>query len=375
MAEADHDGAGSGPASANPYAALLGAGGSTEPYPGDDDFTIKKGAVTKLGADVAAQAAPLAASGDAIKRIPLSDLSFGLVGYPLNAAHVQAKDTATNALQGCKDVLDSWQTALEGVVSYVTMKEQESTLRRGGGGGTDLDDLLAGLGGKHGPGADLGGLDLGDTGLGKTGLGSTGLGDIGAGDLGDLGDLGSTGNGDVGGDTGGTAPDLPSIDQPTIDDPTVDDPTAGLPSLDQPTLTDPGTTDPSTTTPTLGGNNGTGLAGYDPTTTPVPRPTLGDPAAGGNSSYDPRAVPPEVRTGTGTPYSMGSGGAAGPGAGTAAGRATGSGGMPFMPFAPMGGTGHEGDKGRERGASVNEDESTWQGDEDIAPPVIGLEEG
>jgi hypothetical protein len=51
-------------------------------------------------------------------------------------------------------------------------------------------------------------------------------------------------------------------------------------------------------------------------------------------------------------------------------------GMPMMPFAPMGGGGGGGNdqQDRERGPQLGEDESTWLGDEDIAPAVIGMEE-
>ncbi|MEV4459413.1 hypothetical protein, partial [Microbispora sp. NPDC049633] len=52
-----------------------------------------------------------------------------------------------------------------------------------------------------------------------------------------------------------------------------------------------------------------------------------------------------------------------------------AGGIPAMPYAPMGGAGSgDQDKERERGVAVPEDESTWFGDEDVAPPVLGMQE-
>jgi hypothetical protein len=354
MAESDGN-------TADPYAGLTtGLSGPIHPRTMDPGFKMTYSEVTRLGKHVAGHGPALSASGAAIDNIRLANFAFGAIGQPLSGAHDTVRTGAADAMKKCKEVLDSWKSALDGVIDNTKKAEQKSSNGGGNGPGpygglpdvpgfgtSGLGDGLSGIG-KPDFGDGTGGLVKGTPGLGDAGLPSTELPSTG---------LPST--------------DLPSTDLPSTDLPSTGLPSTGLPSTDPPDLNQPGLDgtapklDPSDiSTPSLSiGDKGSNLADFTPAT-----PTGTEPRATG-STFGPGEVP------MGASYSTGPGPASGVTSGIT-GRGVSSGGAPFMPLPPMmgGGMGSDGEKGRDRGASVTEDEATWDGHHDLAPPIIGLEE-
>lgn len=201
---------------------------------------------------------------------------------------------------------------------------------------------------------------------------------------GDLGGLDTPGTGGLPDPTlpgaDGTGPKLPD---PSGTDPKLPDPNALDPSAMNPKLTDPSALDPRTAS-ALDPNGVTGDLGKqnlglpDPTKTALSGYNPGDLTAGqsrlpGPTTWTGDGQGPGISTNGayagGTAGGSLSGGALrGAGAG-----AMGAGGMPMMPMVPpSGGAGEQG-KERDKMAGRGEDEGVWVGDEDIAPPVIGME--
>lgn len=374
----------------NPFAGLAatlgGSGGAVNPRLADPEFYMDRGQMTGFANRVVTHGEALTDMAAGIRKIHLPVGTFGVIGGSLNGVHSKVRDDAAEAVTKGRQVLDSWKKALDQARSNA--EEAEKASKTGNGNG----DGLNGLGG----GAKAGGL--------PKGLGLGGMPKLGANGGVDPKDLGKglgddwkqpdlSGKGPSGSDLPGTNPngtDLPGTDLPNTNLPPTDlpntDPGGGLNQngLNQNGLNGTGL-DPNATglqTPKIPGD--TALSGYNPS---LP------PAATTPPGFDPSAYGPG---GTGTGTGTGSGGAGGYGStgygssagygsgaygsGTAsgsggAGRA-GVGGVPAMPYAPMGAGAGSGDEGKDRarGPAVPEDESTWFGDEDVAPAVLGMQE-
>ncbi|GGO18028.1 hypothetical protein GCM10010116_36350 [Microbispora rosea subsp. aerata] len=376
----------------NPFADLaasMGAsGGAVDPRLADPEFFMRYSEVGKFANRVASHGQALSETSRAIKSIDLPMGTFGVIGGGLNGVHDRLRDQAAEAIAKGKAVLDSWKLALDKAVENAKEGEKQSSGKTGKGGldglgggakGAGLPKGL-GLGGglpKGGPGSGLPAdwkLPKGNPGTGLDGLeqpdlpGSNGLPGSGGGgyDLPDPGDLPGTGldpngpygpNGPGPGDGlgGGLDPNGLNVNGP------------GRTGLDQNAL--------NPQAPNIPG--GTALSSHTPTSPAMPKlPDLGV------SGYGPTDYPPVTRTGTGSggyvPGGYGSGAygaGVSPGYGGAGRTGIGAGGIPAVPYAPMAGPGNGGDgKERDRGPALPEDESTWFGDEDVAPAVLGMQE-
>lgn len=363
----------------NPFAGLatsMGAGGAVDPRLSDPEFKMDYGEVTKFGNDVAGRGQVLADTSGRIKNIHLPMLTFGVIGGGLNGVHSQLRNQTADAVAKGKEVLESWKSALDQAVENAKEAEKQSS------GGTGKD-------GTKGPGIDPKSLGLGGGGMPKVG---SGLGDnwklpkdkLGT-DLDDslrhpdlpdgstLPTPGGNGNGldpdgnGLGGN--GLDPNGNGLGGSGLDPNGTGLGRTGLDGLDQNGL--------NTQNPT--GPGGTALSAYNPNPASVPTvPNLGTTGYG-PGDYTTGNWPGTGGTGTGTggygSGTSGTGGAAG--YGTAGRGGVGTGGMTGMPYAPMAGAGagsNDDGKERARGPAVPEDESTWFGDEDVAPPVLGMHE-
>ncbi|MEN3535404.1 hypothetical protein AAH991_09870 [Microbispora sp. ZYX-F-249] len=361
----------------NPFAGLattMGSGGAVDPRLTDPEFKMNYGEVAKFGNDVAGRGQVLADTSGRIKQIHLPPLTFGVIGGALNGVHSQVRNQAADAVAKGKDVLESWKAALDQAVKNAKEAEKQSSGDTGKGGPNGL------TGGPKGAGLPKG-LGLGGGGLPKgAGLGDgwrlpkdTPGADLDTGlkhpDLPGTGDLpGPGGNGGLpgaggpdGGGLGGSGLDPDGLGRTSLDGLGQN----GVNPLETPKLNAPGDTS---------------LSAHNPNLPSVPTlPTTPATPGLGPAGYGPGDYPAGTRTGTGG-YGAGYGPAVyGPGGGLGAGGAgrpgAMAGGIPAMPYAPMGGAGSgDQDKERERGTAVPEDESTWFGDEDVAPPVLGMQE-
>ncbi|MEU6407421.1 hypothetical protein [Microbispora sp. NPDC046933] len=365
----------------NPFAGLAtsrGAnGGAADPRLADPEFFMRYPEVGKFANRVASHGQTLADTSAAIKNIHLPMGTFGAIGGGLNGVHSTLRDQAADAVAKGKEVLDSWKTVLDQAVENAKEAEKQSSGGPGKGGLNGLD------GGPKGAGLDPKGLGLGGGGLPKGGPGS-GLGDDwklpkdkpGTGlddslkrpDLPDPSTLPGP---------GGSGGDLPSTGDPNGNglDPNgngIDPNGNGLGGSGL----DPNGLDPNALNlqaPATPG--GTALSAHNPAPPTVPTlPDLGTTGYG-PGDYSTGIRPGAGGTGTGA-YGTGAyGTGASPGYGGAGRAGIGAGGMPAVPYAPMAGAGSGGDdKDRERGPAVPEDESTWFGDEDVAPAVLGMQE-
>ncbi|MEV5742035.1 hypothetical protein AB0L30_18470 [Microbispora rosea] len=373
----------------NPFAGLANTmytGGAVDPRLTDPEFKMDYPEVTKFGNDVAGRGQVLADTSGRIKNIHLPMLTFGVIGGSLNGVHSQVRNTTADAVAKGKEVLESWKAAVDQAVKNAKEAEKQSSGDNGKGGkpglpggpkAPGLDPKKLGLGGglpKTGPGSGLGndftlpkdklGTDIDDSlshpdlpdgstlpGPGGNGDGLPGPGDVNGDGLGGSGlDPNGSGLGQDGlGRTG-----LDGLGQNNVN------------PLETPKLNNPGDTALSSYTPnpsslpTPPPVPDLGTTGYGPGDYSANRPGSGGYGSGGN--------------GSGTYGSGAYGSGAGPGA---AGRAGGgAGGIPAMPYAPMGAGAGSNDDGKERtrGPAVPEDESTWFGDEDVAPSVLGMQE-
>ncbi|MCG5218942.1 hypothetical protein [Streptosporangium sp. KLBMP 9127] len=322
-------------------------GAAVDPRLMDPEFHMEHGAVRTLGDDMAGRGQNLSELRDTLKGIDLAPYTFGLIGGGLNGAHGSVRDTAADALTSGKDVLESWKKALQDVADNSEDAELASTAPEDpleefpGGGGTI-------------PGFDPSALGGTDPNLPDPNLPDPNLPDP-------------------------NVPD-PNAPDPNVPDPNVPDPNAPDPNVPDPNVPDPNAPNPNA--PNTSGLNpddptGTRLAATDPNALRQPViPDLRTPTPD-SVPVDQRNVGPGVRNGLGGSSSTGG---VGPGAASGLGNAarglgTAASGMPMMPFAPMmGGSGNQDGQDRDRGAALNEDESTWLGDEEVAPPVIGMEE-
>ncbi|MCF6467753.1 pentapeptide repeat-containing protein [Nonomuraea sp. MG754425] len=277
---------------------------------------------------------------------------FGVIGLGLAKAHDQAIERQSFALVQGKKALESWKEALKAADENYREAEEESRrrIRKSNNGPFDVER------GEEGPGAP--GIDLPD---------SPGMPDADLPDA-DLPDA-----------------DLPGTDLPGGDVPGTDLPGADLPDGDPSGTGLPGGDLPGTDTP------GTDLG--NPNLSAVDEPNMKVPDIGatlnpeqdktGLSSFDPNqqlAGPPNADSRAGTTWgSPGSGGVGSTGANgprmpgmTTPGAMTG--GMPMMPMTPMAGAGNGTDeRDRETNSLLSEDEGVWDGDEEIAPEIIGKE--
>ncbi|XVQ87386.1 hypothetical protein ACQP2K_08225 [Microbispora siamensis] len=356
----------------NPFAGLatsMGMGGAVDPRLADPEFKMDYGEVTKFGNDVAGRGQVLADTSGRIKNIHLPMLTFGVIGGSLNGVHSQVRNTTADAVAKGKEVLESWKTAIDQAVKNAKEAEKQSS---GGHGKVDLP------GGPKGPGIDPKGLGLGGGGLPK-GPPGAGLGNDWKLPKDKLGtdvddslrhpDLPDTSKlPDPGGNGTGLDPNGTGLNGSGLDPNGTGLGKTGLDGLDQNGLNTQGLTSPG----------GTSLSSYNPNPASVPTvPNLGTTGYG-PGDYTTGNWPGTGGTGTGGYGSgasgYGTGGAAG--SGTAGRTGVGAGGMAGMPYAPMAGAGagSNDDKERTRGPAVPEDESTWFGDEDVAPPVLGMQE-
>ncbi|MEU7691309.1 hypothetical protein OHB01_17020 [Microbispora hainanensis] len=376
----------------NPFAGLantMNTGGVVDPRLVDPEFKMDYPEVTKFGNDVAGRGQVLGATSGRIKNIHLPMLTFGVIGGSLNGVHSRVRDQTAEAVAKGQEVLESYRPAIDQAVENAKEAEKQSSGGPGdphqpglpgGPKAPGFDPKKLGLDGgglpKTDPGADLGK----DLTLPKDKLGNGLDDDLPRPDVPDgssLPDPGDIGDGLPGpGDPDGNGPGGSGLDpngglgQNGLGSTGLDGlGQNGANALETPKLNNPGDTSLSSynpnplQTPTPPSVPDLGTTGYGPGDYSLNRPGSGGYGSGGYGSG-------------GASYGSGASGAGG-GLGSGAGRAGGgSGGIPAMPYAPMGmGAGSNDDgKERTRGPAVPEDESTWFGDEDVAPPVLGMQE-
>ncbi|GAA2207378.1 hypothetical protein GCM10009850_028360 [Nonomuraea monospora] len=280
--------------------------------------------------------------------------SFGVIGYKVAIIHDKAIERHSSALEEGNKALESWKVALKkaaanyrdaddaGGAPPPTQTGPDPTLGPGPGldgtPGPEMPEM---------PEADPSSPDLPDAGLPDAGLPDSGLPDSGLPDT----DLPNT---DLPG-TDSLSPDLPDAGTPGTDLPTAQVPSAGSPD------------DLNTKVPDLDSvlnpqQDKTDLSSFDPRTQQpngVPNPSLVDTSTRPGTTY-------------GSPTGSGAGAGLRPSGMSAAG-SMGS-GMPMMPMMPMSGAANGNDERDREGSSLlSQDEGVWDGDEDIAPEVIGQE--
>jgi hypothetical protein len=323
--------------------------GMDNPHAMDPKLHMEYAEVRGLGENVAGQGQNLDTMSGRLKGLDLNVYTFGLVGGPLNAAHDHFRDSATKALDQGKEVLKSWQEALRAAASHTEEAEKASSAPK------DPSGLPLG------PGFDPSGLGLPPDGLGLPDAG--GLNPDGS----DLNGLDPDGLNPDGLNPDGTDPNGLN---PNGLDPNSLNPNGLNPGGIDPNL-NPNGLDPNGLNPDGLNPDGTRLANADPNA--FRPPAIPDVQTPGPGTVDPRNIGTGFRTGGGGAYP---GGAAVPESlGMGRGPGGTAGGLPFLPFAPMGGgVGNDGERERGSDTALPEDESTWLGDDDIAPPVIGMEE-
>ncbi|MDP4506631.1 hypothetical protein [Nonomuraea turcica] len=335
----------------------LGAG--LDPRSIDPKFKMRRSSVRTLGTNVGGYGQDLTEMSDKTRAIDIHVMAFGAIGGGLNVAHRSVRDGAADALKQAKDVLDSWKKALNTAADNTEAAEE------------------AGKGPGTGPGGP-GGLPTGK--MPKTPLGGPGVdpSDLGTGrpptipqpDPGDIKqpDLTTPDPGDT------KQPDLTTPDPGDIQRPDLNTPGVNTPGLNTPGVNTPDLNTPGAKTPDLSGVSkpNTDLASANPnlptSTTPPSIRTPDSPA------FDPRASMPRTGYPEGGPVAGGAmpPGSAAPGS---IARALNTGIPPMYPPPGMGGMGaNNGDKDRERGPHLAEDEGVWGTDEDYAPAVLGKEE-
>ncbi|MEV4114962.1 hypothetical protein [Nonomuraea sp. NPDC049695] len=272
---------------------------------------------------------------------------FGVVGWGLHNAHNNAIQSREDALGRAKAALASWKTALESTDRNYAESDDLSETPIPTGGGLPAAPPLGDLGGGGGPQLASAKMPASS----------------------DLDLPHSPGSDLPNGELPGS--DLAGTDRPGADIPPADFPEPARPDasrLDLP-ATDPADTRVRDLDAALNNPSKTDLSQYRPTTPPLtsnlPSPPSVDPPGAATRVGVPSTV---------VPLGVGSNGAP-TGANAAVPRgAAGPGGMPMMPMAPTG-AGVAGDQGhREKLVALSEDESVWEGDDDLAPQVIGQEE-
>ncbi|GAA3615736.1 hypothetical protein GCM10022419_121270 [Nonomuraea rosea] len=288
---------------------------------------------------------------------------FGVIGIGLTTAHDKAIAAQSSALARGKNALDSWREALKKADANYTEAENPPGPGDDGKPGPELP----------GPGPEMPGIP--DPELPGPDPVLPGPDPVLPGPDPEL---------------PGPDPELPSSDLPENGAPATDIPGTNLPKNDVPT-TDLPTDLPRSDVPT------TDLPGTDPLNVSSPDTKVPDIDAALNrpsdktdlSSYNPNNPQlngplnpdgPNANTRSGTTLGTPSGGGGGPanasgmrlpGVGAAGNMGS---GMPMMPMMPMTGASNEADeRDRQESLLLAEDEGVWDGDEDIAPAVIGKE--
>jgi hypothetical protein len=285
---------------------------------------------------------------------------FGVIGFGLTTAHDKAIAAQSSALARGKKALDSWREALKKADANYTEAENAPGPGEDGKPGPELpgpgpDPELPGMPEPELPGPDpelpgpnpeLPGPDPELPGSDPDGVPTTDMPDT----------------------------NLPKNDVPTTDLPTTDMPRPDVPATDLPRADLPGTdplSSPNTKVPDIDAalnrpSDKTDLSSFNPH-----NPQL-------NGPLNPDGPNANTRSGTtlGTPTGGGlgpanAGGMRVPGVGAAGSMGS---GMPMMPMMPMTGASNEADeRDRQESLLLAEDEGVWDGDEDIAPAVIGKE--
>ncbi|MFI7130790.1 hypothetical protein ACIBQ1_34225 [Nonomuraea sp. NPDC050153] len=287
--------------------------------------------------------------------------SFGVIGLGVTRAHDKAIERQVAALNQGKKALESWKTALKAAdANYRAAETPPGT----GNGQTPPPSGDPGLGGL--PTGEMPAVpDMDSTDAGLPSADSPEM-DLGEGDLPGTDNSGAElpGTNTPGADTSGTdvlPGETPSGSLPGNQSSDLDPPNPGSSGVDDPNMKVPGLD--SVLNPR---QDKTDLSPFDPGTqlSGVPNPSLIDPSTRPGSTL-------------GSPIGNG---AVGVGSGNGAGlrpsgmSASGTMGnsMPMMPMMPMTGAGTGADeRDREQSPLLSEDESVWDGDEDIAPEIIG----
>ncbi|GLW05005.1 hypothetical protein Misp01_01350 [Microtetraspora sp. NBRC 13810] len=370
------------------------------------DVEYREGKIQALGDNYGKLAPGVQVVSDQTKGIDIPFPSFGVVGLGLNGVHAEARRGAASALDAARGALESWQRALRATEkSYAEAEEKNGGGDGGGTGGGNPFNVGA---------PDLSGLNGGMPKIDSAGFKNP-----------DLSGLDPNGPGIKGPDLSGLDPDGPDIKNPDLDGLDPDGPDIKNPDLDgldpdgpdikNPDLDGLDPNGPDIKNPDLSGLNpnvpdpNTNVPGFDSDGLRTSLDGLNDRLSGMNDplktdlsefdpskmpGYDPSKVPgldpnrigapgtnvPASWTGQpGTDTLTRGGGTGGvmPPEGTGALRAAsgvnGLNGMPMMPMMPgMGGAPNE---GRENESSIplHEREEVWMDDEDIAPPVLGME--
>ncbi|MBN6056472.1 hypothetical protein JYK22_31380, partial [Nonomuraea sp. RK-328] len=332
---------------------------------------------------------------------------MGATGYGLNNSHDTMRDQKTDTYNVARQVLKSWYDAFQVAdARYVEAEDANKRTADGVNGGGLPNMSPAGLGGLGGGGLPGGGLPGG--GLPGGGLPGGGLpGGVPGADPSDLKPPGMGGMPDATDprlkDPGLGTPDLkqpdpnnpdlktPDLKQPDLKTPDLQQPDLKNPDLQQPDLKQPDLRSPELNMPDLDQKgldpSKTSLADYQPSVPSVP--SVPNTQLPGGGLTDPgRATvgygtPGNGYTGIGTGGGLGTGtggiGAGGAGVNNIA-RAlsgAGAGGMPMMPMMPGGGMAGGRAEEKEKSdstAALREDETVWEGDEDIAPAVLNHED-
>ena len=150
--------------------------GVTNPYLSDPGFEMDHEKVKDLGDGMGKRAPVMTELSGKIRAIQINTLTFGAIGGGLNVAHTQVRDSAADAVEKGREVLESWKRRSPRSRRTPRKRRRPEPARRGrapprppgiGGGktpsfkGADLDDL--GVDGPQGPG------DLDESGFGDLG--------------------------------------------------------------------------------------------------------------------------------------------------------------------------------------------------------------
>ncbi|MEU6729011.1 hypothetical protein ABZ917_35350 [Nonomuraea wenchangensis] len=357
----------------NPY--FPGMPGLTPDGKPSSRISFTKDELAKAGGKITDQAGLIGQVDGRSDNLPVPWPHFGVLGWGVQNVHEKAIQSQREALARAKEALESWDPALRAADKNYTKADDASgdpnnlpktTLPGGGlpGGGLPNTKL---------PNTDLPKTDLPSTNLPNTDLPKTNLPNT---------DLPNTDlpNTDV---PGGNLPNpnIPNTDLPNANLPGTNPPGANLPGTDLPKTNLPGMDPADTRVPDLDAAlnpNKTDLSSFQPTATPTPQVPTFDPSSNGLGTRT--NVPGSLGlpgTGVGGGVGLGGGGVV-PGSAAAAGMrgaTAGMSGMPMMPMMPMSGAGNANqERDRDKTVALGEVEGVWEGDEDIAPPVLGQED-
>ncbi|MEU4516818.1 pentapeptide repeat-containing protein [Nonomuraea wenchangensis] len=352
------------------YPQIPGMPGLTPDGKPSSGISFTKDELAKTGGMIGAQVDILGKVDERSNKLPVPWPHFGVLGMGIQSVHEKAIQSQRETLARAKEALASWDPALRAADKNYAKADDESgdpNLPNNGLPNGGLPNTMpAKLPNTSLPNANLPNANLPNTDLPSTDLPNT---NVPGSDL---------PNPNVPGT------DLPNTNVPNPNLPGTNTPGANLPGTDLPKTNLPGTDPADTRVPDIDAAlnpNKTDLSSFQPTPTTSPSlpqtPTFDPNASGpGTRTNVPASVGlPSTSTVPGTGIGAGGvvpGNAAAPGM---RGAAAGASGMPMMPMMPMSGAAN-GNQERDRDKSVglSEDEGIWGGDEDIAPPVLGLEE-